>query len=153
VFNISNSTGPAVTYTQTDILCAGANTGSIVVVATGTGAPYTYQWSTGSTSATLTNVSAGVITLTTTSTSNGCTTIKTFTINEPSPIQINTPLVDQPICNQCNGSVTISPFGGTMPYVSYAWSAPTATGATASNLCAGFYNVNVTDANGCVVSQ
>ena len=46
----------------------------------------------------------------------------------------------------CNGSVTATALGGTSPY-SYIW----ANGS--SNLCAGFYNVIVTDINGCIGSN
>jgi hypothetical protein len=52
-------------------------------------------------------------------------------------------------CNgYCNGSITITPNGGSGTYPSYHWSngAPT---QNVSNLCAGSYSVTVTDGNSC----
>lgn len=55
----------------------------------------------------------------------------------------------RPFCNgDCNGSATVSGLGGVPPY-SYQWPANAGggTSATASNLCAGNYDVTITDAN------
>jgi len=46
----------------------------------------------------------------------------------------------------CDGSVTASALGGNTPY-SYTWTNGT------SNLCAGFYNVIISDINGCISSN
>ncbi|MBI3501166.1 MAG: PKD domain-containing protein [Bacteroidetes bacterium] len=52
-------------------------------------------------------------------------------------------------CNgQCTGSASISATGGTNP-LTYTWSPNVSNSSTANNLCAGSYNVTVTDANGC----
>jgi len=49
----------------------------------------------------------------------------------------------------CDGQATVSVTGGVLPYV-YLWNDPLAqTNATATNLCAGPYNVIVTDSVGC----
>ena len=47
-----------------------------------------------------------------------------------------------------DGTATASVSGGTAPY-SYLWTPSGQTGATASGLSAGTYNLDVTDANGC----
>jgi hypothetical protein len=47
-------------------------------------------------------------------------------------------------CGDANGSIAVTPSGGTSPYT-YLWS-NSATSATASNLAAGTYTVTVTDA-------
>jgi len=55
-----------------------------------------------------------------------------------------------PYCNgDCSGSATVSGLGGVPPYT-YQWPSGTNGGTTnsASNLCAGTYNVTVYDANG-----
>ena len=50
---------------------------------------------------------------------------------------------------ECNGTATITMTSGTPPY-SYQWNDPAnQTGATALNLCAGIFEVIVTDANNC----
>ncbi len=52
----------------------------------------------------------------------------------------------------CDGTATANASGGTSPF-SYAWDDPgTQTTQTAIGLCAGTYNVTVTDANGCSTS-
>lgn len=50
-----------------------------------------------------------------------------------------------------NGSISLTITGGAAPFT-YAWDNG-ATGATASNLAAGTYNVTITDANGCTATQ
>lgn len=62
------------------------------------------------------------------------------------------PSVQQITCfGLSNGSVTLSPTGGTAPYT-YVWSPNVSSGAAASNLAAGTYNVTATDANGCTAT-
>lgn len=68
------------------------------------------------------------------------------TVNEPGPITISENVTDAN-CGSCDGAVTITPTGGVAPYT-YLWNTGANT-ATISNLCAGVYNVEVTDANGC----
>lgn len=49
-------------------------------------------------------------------------------------------------CGACNGTATVSASGGVAPY-SYSWSNGS-TSPTIQGLCAGAYNVTITDANG-----
>ena len=48
---------------------------------------------------------------------------------------------------ECDGTASASGSGGILPY-SYDWD-----GANPNNLCAGFYNVTVTDSNGCLATN
>lgn len=68
------------------------------------------------------------------------------TVNEPGPITVNEAVTDA-TCGSCDGAITVTPIGGVAPYT-YLWNTG-ATTATIGNLCAGVYNVEVTDANGC----
>jgi gliding motility-associated-like protein len=52
------------------------------------------------------------------------------------------------VCNQCNGTATVTVNGGNPPF-SYQWLPSGGNAATASGLCAGTYSVLVTDANSC----
>jgi hypothetical protein len=72
-----------------------------------------------------------------------CPAIQSVTITQPNPIVANLTAV-QPNCIAANGSITLSPTGGTAPYT-YTWSANAATGnsATASSLAAGTYTVTI----------
>ncbi len=53
-------------------------------------------------------------------------------------------------CSDTNGTATVNPSGGTIPYT-YSWNtSPVQTTQTATGLGAGNYSVIVTDSNGCV---
>mgnify|MGYP003634266883 FL=1 len=137
------------TATPTNATC-GACDGSIAMTGTagGDGGPYTYAWSNGQSTPTISNLCAGTYTVTITD-GNGCNTIISTPISNtggPSTAPIT---VANPSCNGvCDGSMTVVPTGGTLPY-SYAWSSGGSTD-TENALCAGIYFVTVTDANGCV---
>jgi len=84
----------------------------------------------------------------------GCTSSITVPITEPTQLvsAING-LVDVDCNGNNNGTATMLVNGGTSPY-NYLWTDPALqTNPTASNLAAGTYNCNVTDANGCATSQ
>jgi hypothetical protein len=49
---------------------------------------------------------------------------------------------------QCIGTASVLAGGGTPPYT-YNWLGIGQSGSSATNLCAGTYNVVVVDANGC----
>ncbi|MBL4755158.1 MAG: T9SS type A sorting domain-containing protein [Flavobacteriales bacterium] len=57
-------------------------------------------------------------------------------------------------CNgNCDGSATVSVLGGTAPFT-YLWDDPGAQiNATASGLCAGTFNVTITEAGGCAIVE
>ena len=86
--------------------------------------------------------------------SNGScnSTPKTVTVNvTPTPTIIST--VTNVTCfGVCNGTCTFTPTGGTAPYMFSLTQGgfPICTATTCTNLCAGSYTANVTDANGCV---
>src|SRR6185436_12728708 len=129
-----------------DVLCNGGNTGSAMVTAGGGIAPYSYTWTSGGNSATENNLAAGNYSVTVTD-ANGCTSLATVTIAEPTLLTSSTVPVDV-LCNGGNsGSATVTAGGGIAPY-SYSWTSG-GTADTENNLAAGNYSVTVTDANGC----
>lgn len=69
-----------------------------------------------------------------------------------SPITVTVTPVDATCQSACSGSATLTVSGGQAPYATPVWSNGT-TASSLSNLCAGNYSVNVTDANGCVGTQ
>jgi gliding motility-associated-like protein len=128
---VSEPTLLAAASSATQILCFGG-TADITVSATGGTAPYN---GTGTFT-----VTAGTYTYTVTD-ANGCTSITSITITEPTLLTIgasNTAI----LCNGGTSDVTVSGAGGTLPY--------TGTGTFTVN--AGTYTYTVTDANGCTAS-
>ncbi len=109
-----------------------------------------YQWSVGATTNTITNLSAGIYTVTVTN-AEGCESTASAELTEPSAITVVLD-VTSPLCfGNSNGSAMATPTGGTPPYT-YAWSDGQTT-PTAVNLSAGFIEVTVTDANGCIATS
>ncbi|MFK8039696.1 MAG: T9SS type A sorting domain-containing protein, partial [Crocinitomicaceae bacterium] len=134
-----------------NVTCNGLSDGSITLNVTGGTMPYTYSWSNGQTTAMLTNVTSGTYTATVTD-ANGCVITKTATITEPTVLAIsNTILSDASCFGSSTGSATVAVSGGTLPYT-YLWSNGGTT-STITGLAAGTYSVNVTDANGCSVTE
>jgi large repetitive protein len=145
-----------VTTVIKDMLCNNANDGKITVTAIGGVAPYTYRLNNGTpqTSNVFSNLSASLNTLTVRD-NNGCEVVKYGqNINNPSPITIQTPSVQNIACNGGNnGKITFFANGG---YGSLLYSID--GGVTFKgygifdNLVAGAYSLVVKDANNCQTS-
>lgn len=147
--SITQPAAVTVSVTSQNATCFGGNNGSANANASGGNAPYTYSWSNGQTGAQLSGVSAGSYTVVVTD-ANGCTGSGLATIGQSNQLQLSINSND-PSCNgSSNGSAGVQVSGGVGPYT-YAWSSGQ-TGATATGLSAGNYNLQVTDANGCTAS-
>ena len=131
--------------TVTDASCAGGSDGSIDLTVTGGTSPYTYAWSNGATTEDLPAVAAGTYTITVTD-AIGTTTVTSYTLAEPAPIQVSVTTSDA-TCGNTDGAALASVSSGASPYT-YAWSNGT-NSATLTNVGAGVYTLTVTDANGC----
>jgi large repetitive protein len=150
-------------YNGNSIKCKGSNDGSISLAVSGGTTPYSYAWTgPGSFSASTRDVSglyAGTYYVTITD-ANGCTVSDQFTLTEPAPLSelsaVSNYNGNSIGCNGTNnGSITQTISGGTAPY-SYSWTGPggfTASTKDVSGLYAGTYDVIITDANGCQVSD
>ncbi len=130
--------------TSTTETCGDINGTATATVTTGT-APYTYAWNNGQTGATAIGLAAGSYTLTVTD-ANGCTATGSAVVVNIAGPTLSTSSTDAS-CGATDGSATVTPAGGTMPYT-YLW-VDGQTTATATGLGAGNYGVTVTDANGC----
>ncbi len=168
---------PAITITTnnvTDATCSGVADGEITVTASGGTPgpiiPYTFSWpgvaggttQTG-TSSTVSNLLDGIYTLNVTD-GNGCLQTTQITVEASKELTL-TPLITQNIsCNAlCDGvlSVQASTIGGLSNSYTFTWTGVpgipppgpvnTATTSTVNNLCAGSYNVTLTDDAGCEV--
>ncbi len=156
-------TNPTITATTTGYACG---FGSVTMTATASaGTINWYASATGGTSLhTGTSYTATALTTSTTfyvdASDNGCVTPTRTAIiagvkSKPTAIETLTP---SPACVGKTLTLTVTPSGGLPPY-SYGWSGPdgfatTSTGTTVTTPPltidgAGFYNVTVTDSNGC----
>ncbi|MEO6303635.1 MAG: gliding motility-associated C-terminal domain-containing protein, partial [Bacteroidia bacterium] len=149
-FALSNPSGPVITFTQSNIACFNACTGSITALGTGTSNPVSYNWSNGSTSQTATGLCKGIVTLTV-SAPDGCMTVQSFTLTDNPSLQLSLSNIQQPKCHDdCNGAITLVPSGGSLPFT-FVWS-PIAFGNPQFSLCPGPYVATVLDSKGCAVS-
>jgi len=136
-----------------NVSCNGGNNGSATIFPVGGTYPYTYLWSTGDNVQTVTNLPAANHTCTVTD-ANGCSVLVPVNITEPiQPIQLSVTQTPSSCFNLADGSINLTPTGGTLPYA-FNWynSANQMLSQHVEdpiNLLSDSYLVNVTDANGC----
>ncbi len=128
-----------------NVSCNGAD-GSATVTTTGGTPAISCIWSNGATTATVTGLSGGTYTVSCTD-ANGCSSTATVTITEAPPLSLTVSSTNLTCNAVCIGTATTTVTGGVTPYT-YTWdngqTTPDQTG-----LCAGNYNLTLTDANGC----
>jgi len=127
--------------------CSYTCDGSVTVVASNGIAPYQYEWSNGVSDSTITNQCVGAYQITVTD-AQLCQEIRLIDITGPDSLYA---LIDTVIDSHCNGDcqaeIYITSVGGT-PNYNYSWSNGETT-EDISNLCAGNYQLILTDANNC----
>ena len=135
-----------------DNVCNGQMNGSITVEMTGGVQPYTYSWNGGPPQSdhSIQQLPSGVYECVVTD-ANGCTIlVGPYTITEPEALVSENQIVS-PLCHgEANGSATVNITGGVAPY-SYQWNGTESQTQSASDLAAGDYSCQVTDANGCIL--
>jgi gliding motility-associated-like protein len=137
-----------VTPTIAGAQCGGSN-GSVTLAVTNGTAPYTFIWSHGVSTQNAIGLAAGTYIVTITD-ARQCNEVVVINVGGTSPVII-TPTVIAANCNMSNGSIIISPSGGSTPY-SYIWSTG-ASGDRLNNVPSGIYSVTVTDGNGCTATS
>lgn len=128
------------------ILCFDDATGAIAAQATNAQGSISYAWSTGATGNSVSGLPAGTYSLTATD-DLGCSATASITLSQPSQLSGNLQVTQMTGPQSNNGSMQLTPQGGTAPY-QYLWS----TGATQNainSLAPGTYTVTLTDANSC----
>lgn len=144
IYTISEPTAITTTSTQNNASCNGGNNGAASVSASGGVGGFTYDWTpgnpTGDGTADVTDLTAGNYTVTITDL-NGCVSMVTFTISEPSALVASAVTGSIP-CNGGSATVTISGSGGVPPYV----------GEGTFTQSAGPASYSITDANGCTAN-
>ena len=153
--NVTATTSVISSYNGQDISCFGSCDGSAEVFPNGGTAPYSYLWNANANNQSTPiaiNLCAGNY-LVDVIDSNGCIFNTNIVLNSPTQV-INTIASLDASCNGiCDGSATANTNGGLAPY-SYLWNNSSfSTTSTINNLCAGLYNITITDNNGCVIND
>ena len=156
IIDVSNLTYSA---TITEPSC-GNNNGEIIITASGGIGSLTYSIdgnTTNQNSQTFLNLTADSYDIVVTD-SLGCNVTGTEVVGNLNGPSIDNTVVTHPLCfGDCDGDIQITVSGGSTPY-NYIWTNQNGdtlniTSNTASNLCAGEYQIEVTDDNGCQTSN
>jgi subtilisin-like proprotein convertase family protein len=149
VNNITNGTMVSDTIILNEVCSNG--TGSIDITVTGGSAPYSFVWSNGATTEDLTSLNSGNYTVDITD-NDGCLYSETYSILN---IITNTAVTASNIidenCGDGTGAIDITVNGSASPF-DFSWS-NSATTEDITGLDAGSYEVTITDASGCVVTD
>ncbi|MFH1320641.1 MAG: T9SS type A sorting domain-containing protein [Bacteroidota bacterium] len=148
VISVSYKIGINITISSTDATCNGICDGDATVFVSGGTPPYTYLWDDplSQTTVLATGLCSGNNTVIVTD-AIGITESDIVTINESDPVTVYVLTNDD--TGNCDGDATATETGGTAPYT-YQWDDSSSQNTqTATGLCAGTYNVTITDANGC----
>ena len=143
-------------YNGYHISCFGGGDGAIDLSVSGGTPPYTYAWSTGATTQDVANLRAGYISVNVRD-SGGNASTPSLTLTEPFALRAEVlPYIYANgfniSCHNCyNGSIQVTPGDGVPPYTCTWADGPTTEDR--SQLDAGNYAVDITDANGCVVVE
>ena len=147
-----------VNSTVIDVLCFGAQTGSISTIVTGGTGDYTYVWNNGKNTSSVSDLFTGTYTVTVTD-ANNCSITKEYTVGQPeAPLSINNATITKPLgFGLSNGSIDITVSGG-VPSYSYVWYDANnmvlpETSSILANISAGTYKVKATDAHNCSIEK
>ena len=151
---ITEPTALAANYNPTDPQCFGAADGEIEVTVTpGAGtAPYVYSSDGGTifqSNNILTGLADGCYDVVVED-DNGCQLLQNICLTEPTEVTMNLAMTPE-TCGNANGTITVTPAGGTGPAYLYSNDGGTTFqgGNTFNGLAAGNYNIQVLDQNGC----
>jgi gliding motility-associated-like protein len=128
--------------------CVGGMNGTLSVGVTAGVPSYEYLWSNGETTPMITALDVGTYTVTVTDAA-GCTATESAILVPTSDLVLE--LSSTPAeCDGTGGTATVDNVINGTPAFDYEWgTTPVQTTQTATNLAAGFYEVMVTDMNGC----
>ena len=149
--SVTSPSALVINSTPVGVTCFGMNNGSVNAVVTGGVAPYAYLWSNGATTTSVSGLPGGVYKVTVTD-FNSCVSQKTSTVTEPQQLVLTVSDPDT-ICISQATTVSAVVTGGTAPYT-YVWNnGSTSTSQSVSPGTTTTYIVNISDANGCTVTQ
>ncbi|MBX7095199.1 MAG: gliding motility-associated C-terminal domain-containing protein [Flavobacteriales bacterium] len=145
--------------TPVDLTCFNDFSGSVSITGNGGTSPYQYSFDGGTTygsSSSMNFIAAGTYNISIQD-NHGCVANATAVVNQPTQLQFQTFVTVNATCNGvCDGQVQAFPQGGTVSGLyNFNWSGGIAgnSQASATGLCAGTYNVIITDDNGCMIDS
>ncbi len=146
IIDVSNHIGYSIS-------CNGANDGNLLAFATAGYPPYTYSWSNGIGVAEVSNLSPGIYTVTVED-FYGCSVTAEYTVTEPAILAVTADISDVTCNGFSNGEIDLSVTGGTASY-EFNWTSLNIVNSAnvLSNLDGGTYNLIITDANGCTITD
>ncbi|MBA3899347.1 MAG: SprB repeat-containing protein, partial [Bacteroidetes bacterium] len=133
----------------TNVLCNGDTTGAIDLTPSGGVGPYTFNWGFGVTTKDRINLAAGPYSVTITD-ANGCSVAYLDTVTQPTAISATTIVTDVLCFGGSTGTIDLTPSGGVGGYT-FDWGGGITT-EDRTGLFEGIYSVNITDANGCLLT-
>lgn len=141
-----------ITPEVTQVSCFGENDARIVLNLEGGIDPVSLIWNDDATAGVeRNNISPGTYTVTITD-GTPCEITETFTITEPDQLVLSANTTDALDCDDANsGAINLIVTGGTLP-LTYSWSNGANT-EDLSNTPPGDYTIEITDANGCRISE
>ena len=147
-FVVGTATAPTVTLNVTQPSCGSNDAGSIVITTAG---DYVYRWSNDSTSMSLTNLKPGTYTVNVTDTVTNCRATYKATLDAYKQIQLLAKPMANTACDAAaDGAIDVVVTNGTSP-LDFMWSNSETT-EDISDLTAGTYTLNMSDANGCTAT-
>ena len=151
---IGGSGGPEVDATNfSNVTCPGGNDGAISLQVTSQAPPYAVNWISGQSAEQINGLGSGIYEYLVEDQS-GCLTAGSVEILQPDSIGLANVNLTNPTCGNNDGSIQVNGQGGTGNLI-YIWDANTGNqiGATANNLSAGTYTLNIVDNNSCVHTE
>ncbi|MBL4651334.1 MAG: hypothetical protein JKY53_00505, partial [Flavobacteriales bacterium] len=148
-YTVTEPSAITATTSTTNSNCSSADGSASATGSGGTGS-FSYLWSTSETANTITGLVTGTYTVTATD-GNACTAITTSVVSDIGAGIVSVTETDASCNGACDGFVTTTITGGTLPY-NYLWSDGQTTD-NATGLCAGAYSATITDGIGCVIIQ
>ncbi|MFM7016448.1 MAG: beta strand repeat-containing protein, partial [Bacteroidota bacterium] len=142
---------PLVLTPSSTISTCGQLNGTASINVVGGVSAYTYLWSGGQTTSVINNVASGGYVVTVTD-ANGCSMNAAVNVGSAGGPTVNVVSSNNVSCfGGTNGNAQVNVSSGTGPFI-YSWLPSGGNSSSATNLAAGSYSVNVTDANGCTSS-
>jgi gliding motility-associated-like protein len=152
--NVGAGGGFTATSAITNVSCFNGSNGSIAVTPAGGSGPYTFSLNTGApqsgaASFTFNNLAANTYAVLVRD-AVGCTfNLNNLQLTQPDVLAIPAPAVQRPLCaGESNGTITVSPTGGTAPYT-YSVNGGAFQATNTFKVAAGNYTVRVLDGKSC----